>query len=296
MDADDFAKVQAEFAKTDFPGLCDRANSDCSPDTLATKKWSQATGKGEEIYLYCDFHAPTNATNYPPDPLREENLEDTVEGLRGPGLAKLRSRLGGGSGRRLQSTGDAASDAVSLAKFVIFQTLDASPENPILVEFHQHILDPFTGPGQFDLVERDSVRRVFDGASAGGTAVLTSATMNWQPGDAGQSIKVGLNPGRHYTILSRQSSTQVTLNGLIAQPSAELTLTMDGHEDSEVTIATKSGFPGVTPVGGWSPFSKPLTSDKVYFVVFVPGTTGDGIYAMTRARELYPITITPEVQ
>lgn len=86
-------------------------------------------------------------------PFLPENLLETVSRLKGPGFAKLRSSLSGHFGIRLQSTGDAASLAQTQ---IILQTLDASPENPYVVEFDQFILDPFTGPGQFDLVERDS--------------------------------------------------------------------------------------------------------------------------------------------
>lgn len=134
--------------------------------------------------------------------------------------------------------------------------------------------------GKFDLVERDARRRVFDGTSAGGTAVLASATMNFQTSDVDKIIRVGINPGRLYRILSRQSATQVTLSGNITLPSVGLILTMDGTDESEVTIATKDGFTaGATDAAG-SRLPKVLTVDKTYSVVFVPGTAGDGLYSI----------------
>lgn len=245
---------------------------------------------GAEFFV--DAPVATEDANPLPVPLQSDNLLDTVSKLSGPGLAKLRSKLSPSWGVRLQSTGDAANAELT---YVIFQTIGASPENPILVEFVQHILDPFTGDdAQFDLVERDSIRRVRDGASAGGTNVLTSATMNWQSRDVGQSIKIGINPGRHYTIRSRKTSSNITISDNIILPSSGLVLTMDGAGTNEVTIATKDGFSaGVTPVSGGSRFEKPITSDKVYSVVFVPGDAGDGIFAIT-ARALH--TTIAEVQ
>lgn len=210
--------------------------------------------------------------------LQSENLLETVSSLSGPGFAKLRSSLNGQFGIRLESTG--ARQNPELTR-VIMQTLDASPANPYLITFEQFILTPFTGAGQFDLVERDSIRRSIGGASAGGTAVLTdlSGVMNWQSGDVDKPIRVGINPGRWHRIASRQSPTQVTLAANITLPLSGLTLTMDG--ESEVTIADKDGFTDVDAVGGWSRFTKVITSDKVYSVVFVPGTAGDGIYSIS---------------
>lgn len=335
-----------------------------------------------------------------PDPLLEKNLANTVSKLSGPGVAQLRSKLGGQFGIRLQSTGSTPDAALTR---IIFQTIGVSPSNPCLVKFEQIILDSFTGTdvsatgvltsdntnvsnndtvtvgnklytfkttltptegevlrggsadasllnlirainhtgtpntdykcasansdviaassvtahafqvtailpgistvattetsahlswgavtlvggsraGQFDLVERDSRRRVFDGSSAGGTAVLTSATMNFQSSDEGKFIKVGINPGRYYLILSRQSSTQVTLYNNIILPSAGLTLTMDGSDESAATIATKDGFTNGDTANGRSRIPKLLTVDKTYSVVFVPGTAGDAIYSIS---------------
>lgn len=197
--------------------------------------------------------------------------------------AKLRSHFTRQFGIRCQSTGNTPN--VELTQ-IIFQTLDASPTNPYVVEFNQFILDPFTGPGQFDLVERDAIRRVFDGASAGGTPVLTSETMNWQPGDAGKFIQVERHPGRFFTILSVEDVDAITLSGDITLPSAELTLTMDG--ENEVTLATKSGFTDGDTTNGWSRFSKLITVDKVYSVVFVPGDAGDGVFSI-KAQALIPV-------
>lgn len=88
-----------------------------------------------------------------PGSLLPENLLDTVSQLRGPGLAKLRSKLSGQFGIRLQSTGDKANREQSL---IVMQTIDVSPTNPCVVTFDQFIEEPFTGDGQFDLVERDA--------------------------------------------------------------------------------------------------------------------------------------------
>lgn len=188
---------------------------------------------------------------------------------------QLHGVLSGQFGIRLQSTGDAADDEMTR---VIMQTVGVSPKNPCVVNFEQIINDPFTGAGQFDLVERDSRRRSVGGASAGGTPVLTdpSGVMNWQSGDADKLLRVGTNPGRVYKIVSRQSTTQVTLNANITLPSSGLTLTMDGSDDSEVTIATRDGFTDVDA----SSLTKVLDSDKVYSVVFVPGDAGDGAYSI----------------
>lgn len=210
-------------------------------------------------------------------PWKPENLEDTVSKLSGPGFSNLRSRLDGQFGIRLQSTGAGAN--VGLTR-IIFQTVGVSPSNPCLVNFEQIIDDPFTGDGQFDLVERDAKRRVYDGASAGGTPILTSATMNFRPSDVDNFIKIGLNPGRYYSIVSRQSASQVTLSPNITLPSSGLTLTMDGSDESEVTIATKDGFENGDTTSTGSRFRKILTTDKTYSVVFAPGDAGVGAYSI----------------
>lgn len=212
------------------------------------------------------------------DPFLPENLLDTVNRLSGPGFAKLRSLLRGQFGTRLQSTGDGANLEQS---HIIMQTLGASLTTPYMVTFDQIILDPFTGPGQFDLVERDSIRRVFDGTSEGGTPILGSETMNWQPGDADKLIQVGID--RWYKILSVEDNEHITLSGNITLPSINLRLTMEG--ETEVTLATKSGFTDGDTTGGHSNLVKAITADKVYRVDFVPGTAGDGIY-MIRALEV----------
>lgn len=244
MNRDEFTKVQAEYEATGFPGLCNRASSECSPDKLATKIWSQRLkggasavgiggGEDEEIYLYCDFHAPRNATDLNPvlkpegAELRPEKLEDTVSSLRGPGLARLRARLSGRFGIRFNSA-DFSGELPSAIPQIVRQTLDASPENPYIVEFDQFILDPFTGTGQFDLVERDA-----------------SDELEFDDDDS----------------------------------------VIDGGE-SQVTIATKSGFADGITTGNWSHLRKVITSDKIYSVVCVPGTTGDGIFSI-RVQELY---------
>lgn len=212
------------------------------------------------------------ASDFQPD-----NLSDAVSKLNDSGLAKLRSKLSGQFGVRLESTGARQNPAQTR---ILVQTLDASPENPYVVEFDQFILEPFTGEGRFDLVERDSIRRSFGGASAGGTPILTdpSGIMNWQSGDVDKIIQVGRNPGRFFRILSRQSVTQVTLSANITTPSTGLTLTMDG--EAEVTLADSTKInDGLSATAGWYHFRKVITSDKVYSVNFVPGDTGIGIYS-----------------
>lgn len=241
--------------------------------TLKLQPWRPAEGK-----------VPPRSTD--PDilgkgsPFLPENLLDTVNKLSGPGFAQLRRSLSGQFSNRLQSASDAATGEEPPP--IIMQTLGASLAHPYLMTFDQVTLDPFTGPGQFDLVERDSIRRVFDGASAGGTPILSSETMNWQPGDADKLIQVGTD--RWYKILSVEDEENVTLSGNITLPSIDLRLTMEG--ENEVTLATKSGFTdGATTAAGHSRLIKAITADKIYTVNFVPGTAGDGIY-MIRALEV----------
>jgi hypothetical protein len=134
-------------------------------------------------------------------------------------LSRLRKWMSGQFGLRLQSTGDAADVA---QHYVITQVLGATPENPLIVSFDQLILAAFTGPGQFDLVERDADDvDIFD--------------ENEEYVSGGESM---------------------------------------------VTIATKTGFTDGDTTGGWSRLVKVITSDKLYCVIFVPGTTGDGIYSL----------------
>lgn len=217
-----------------------------------------------------------------PDSFQPENLLDTVSKLSGPGVARLRSLINGGIGIRLQSTGDAANGE---QEHILLQTLGVTPANPFVVTINQHILDPFTGEdGEFDLIERDLLRRVFDGASAGGTPILSSETMNWQPEDEGKIIRVGRLPGRQYVILSVEDEEHVTLSSNITLPSIDLTLTMDG--EAEATIGGADGLVnGITNSEGWSRLEKIITTDKLYRVNFVPGDTGDGIYSI-QARSL----------
>lgn len=279
---------------------CEQATKQCLPSMTATRMLVT----GDEIRLFCDLHAPNNSKEkaQPIDNrfagLEPENLVDTVSQIAGPGAAKLRSKLAGHFGARLQSTGAAASGEISQ---IIMQTLDASPENPYIVIFDQFILEPFTGAGQFALVERDAKRRSFGGFSAGGTPVLTdlSGAMNWQPDDEGEPIRVGTGPGRVYQIVSVDAPGQVTLDRNITLPSVGLTLTMDGHANSEVMIADDSGIADGVVGADWCHFQKVITVDKIYRVDFVPGDTGDGIYSMS-ARALYGGSIdrspNPEVQ
>lgn len=141
-----------------------------------------------------------------PQQLRDFLSSGAIDGV---AAAKLRSLLSGQFGIRLQSTGDTANREQTR---IVMQTIGASPTHPYLVEFAQFILSPFTGPGQFDLVERD-MSDVLDG-------------------------------------------------------------------ESQVAVATKSGFTDGDTTGGWSRFAKVITVDKIYSVIFVPGTAGDGIYSI----------------
>lgn len=197
----------------------------------------------DEFYLFCDRHAPDYAEFLNPqaaiiygdrdtprhpakliEAFMPENLMATVDQLSGPGLAKLGTKLGRTFEIRLQSTGSKANVALNR---ILMQTYFVSARNPCLVTFDQFILTPFTGPGQFDLVERDATDiDVFD--------------------FEGNKISGG---------------------------------------ESEITIATKSGFTKGVTTEGASHLVKVNTADKVYKVKFVPGTAGDGIYSIT-AREL----------
>lgn len=125
--------------------------------------------------------------------------------------AKLRSSLNRSFSIRLKSDAN-----VALTR-ILMQTLYVTPRNPCMVTFHQFILEPFTGPGQFDLVERDA---------------------SDEPGG-----------------------------------------------DSEVVIATISGLTDGITTGDWSNLAKVNTSDKIYTVVFTPGTTGAGVFSIG-VREL----------
>lgn len=240
MNGPEYEKVQAEYKSSGFPGLCDRASAECSPSRLATKIWRQTKGSAvalaatvgsasvqrqaadEEIYLYCDFHAPKNADALFPTPV--DNLLDTPTS--GAGLAKLRSRLSGQFGIRLESTGARASGVVSR---IIMQTLDASPTKPYLITFDHFILEVFSG-GQFDLVERDADDDIVydvDGAEVSGG-------------------------------------------------------------ESRLTIGTSTGLSTGVGKGAWTTFRKIIESDKIYSVVFEPGSSGDAIYSIT-PRLLYPL-------
>lgn len=160
------------------------------------------------------------------DPLLPENLAKTVSKLSGPGFAKLRYILSSHFGARFQSTGDAPDSAETR---IILQTQGASPSNPCLVYLDQLILTPFTGAGQFDLVERNANDiDVFD--------------------EEGALVSGG---------------------------------------ESEVIIATKSGFTDGDTTNNWSRLVKAVTVNKIYSVIFVPGDTGDGIYSL-RAQSLNP--------
>lgn len=211
-------------------------------------------------------------------------------------LAELGDALSSRYGLQLQSTGDNAIVATVEEPFehIIAQTLDASPSNPYLVKLDQFIQEEFTGDGQLDLLEREAARRANDGV-ADGTDIITSETFNWQEGDEGKTIKIkkraasqrAANPRasnpRWLKILAVQNAGTIQVDDEVDEGS-DLILVMDG--EGWETIATKNGFdPGEmvgTPnsPGAWSRFSKVITSDKIYKVVFVPGTTGHGHFSL----------------
>lgn len=147
------------------------------------------------------------------DPLLPENLPDTANKLR-----DLLAWSKGQFGCRLQSAG-AAADLAQTRKLV--ETADASPTKLYLLRFDQFIITPFTGPGQFDLVQRDV-----------------------------DDVDIFENGNK-----------------------------VSGGE-SEITISTKDGFADGNTTGAWSSFSKIISSDKIYRVVFVPGNNGDGVYSL----------------
>lgn len=127
-------------------------------------------------------------------------------------------------GIRLQSTG--SEQNVALTR-IVMQTFFVTPKKSCLVTFDQIILTPFTGLGQFDLVEYNSSDApVFD--------------------DEGNIVSGG---------------------------------------ESEVILATKSGFTDGATISGHSRLVKANTVDKIYMVIFVPGSAGDGIYSIN-VREL----------
>lgn len=166
----------------------------------------------------------SSKSGYDLDPLLPENLPTTIAKLKGAGVTMLRSLVNRRFGIRFQSTGDAPDSAQTR---ILMQTINATPSNPYVVEFHQFILDPFTGPGQFDLTERNA-----------------------------DDIDV------------------LDIEGEL----------VSGGE-SQVTLATKTGFEDGTTTGGWSRFAKVITENKTYRVIFVPGDAGDGVF-LIKAQEL----------
>lgn len=159
---------------------------------------------------------------------------DTTGTTVAPGFSRVRFLINGQYGIRLQSTGDNSNSAHSR---ILMQTYGASYKNPYIISIDQHILTPFLGSGQFDIVQRDS-----------------------SDVDVFNSSGVKISGGT-----------------------------------SKVTLATKSGFTnGITTAGGWSHLVKPITVDKTYTVVFVPGTAGDGIFSIS-ARDLkQPVPTIPQ--
>lgn len=117
-------------------------------------------------------------------------------------LLQLRQSINGQFGLRFQSTGAAANLATTR---ILLETVGASRANPYLLQFNQIILDPFTGPGEFYLTERDAsdtpggessvTVATKDGFSAGYTPDITKAitldkiyTVDFIPGTTGDGI------------------------------------------------------------------------------------------------------------
>jgi hypothetical protein len=286
VNAAEFKKLQASGA----PLKCDRLSQECSGKGVATKIWSQqlratavasvsafaegramAADDGEEIYLYCDMHAPKNAKplQVAPLPTGAASNENPLN-LSPTGMGKVQAQLSNQFGAIFRS-----SDYADPLNHIILQTIGASPSNPYVVDFRQFILDP--DMEQFDLVEREAVRRARDGVSEGGSPVVTSATFGWTEDDENKTIQVKSGEGKllgYFKILSVDDES-ITLSGDIADAATDLVLTMDGEE--EATLATKDGFTdGETP----RRLSKPITSDKIYTVVLAPGDTGAGIFSI----------------
>lgn len=239
------------------------------------------------------YHATDTAANYEAFPSKKDDgawyLAPMANPFTPPGIApdslsKLRSSLSNQFGCAFQSAGDNPSPE---GPYILVQTLGASLTNPYLVRMEQFILEAFDGGGQLDLVERDAVRRVTDGV-ADGTDIITSVTFGWQEGDEGKTLKVKVDGGtpRWLKILDVPGSGTVQLDGDV-EAGSNLILSMDGED--EVTLATKTGFTAddaVQPknpntVGACSSFSKPITSNKIYKVVFARGhTAGHGGFSL----------------
>lgn len=117
-------------------------------------------------------------------------------------LSQLRYWLSGQFSLRFQSTGDAANRAEDR---ILLETSGATSGSPYLIQFDQVILDPFTGPGEFYLTERDAsdvpggessiTVGTKDGLSAGYTVGITRViivdkiySINFIPGTTGDGI------------------------------------------------------------------------------------------------------------
>lgn len=194
-------------------------------------------------------------------------------------LVELRQWCSGQFGARFQSTGNAASPAQTR---LLLKTSGASNANPYLVFFDQIILTPFTGPGQFDLVQREAndVDVAFlDCITVSSSPLLTSVGDNFTADMVGAIVTcVGVPAGT--TVLSYQNSKQVTLsaNATANAPAPGITCQIGGK--TQMTLATKNGLTDGVTTGLCSRLVKAITSDKLYNVVFVPGTVGDGIYSI----------------
>lgn len=204
---------------------------------------------------------------------------DAPPGVLELGLVRLRQWVSGRFGARLQSTGGAADPAQTR---VICEVHDVSPANPYLVYFDQLILTTFTGPGKFDLLERDLTDLdigFLDCITVSSSPLLTSVGDNFTADMVGDFVTmVGVTAGTK--VLSYQNPKQVTLssNATANAPSPGIYCTLGGK--SEVTLATKAGFTNGATTGGWSRLVRLITSEKYYRIVFVPGDAGDGVYTM----------------
>lgn len=200
-----------------------------------------------------------------------------------PSLVDLCRWVSGQFSTRFQSTGELADIAQTR---VLLTATDASPENPYLIRFDQVILTPFTGPGKFDLQERDASDMdviFFDCITVSSSPLLTSVGDNFTVGMVGDIVTcAGVPVGT--TVLSYQNPKQVTLsaNATASAPAPGIQCSIGGK--TEVTLATKDGFTDGVTSDGWSRFIKVTTGDKYYKVAFVPGTTGDGVYSLRLSR------------
>lgn len=142
----------------------------------------RATFRGQ--IFECIKHVSKSPVRYSPDdPARWEHI--------GPDMLQLSQWIGGQFSLRFQSTGDAANRAASR---ILLETVGATRENPYLLQFQQIILDPFTGPGEFYLDERDA------SDVPGGESTITVATKDGFSAGYNAGITVAITVDKIYHI------------------------------------------------------------------------------------------------